>query len=90
MTLAEAYQIASSKGHQVEFCEAFYSSLNKRHSEEDAINEALSKIESIQSPNNSMIVKNAYAISFQQALQSGASEAEARMMAIQSVPRRKG
>jgi len=89
MTLVEAYKEASSKGHEKEFSEAFYLALNSRKSEQEAIAEAMAKIHSIPSVNETMRAKDAYSRAFQQAIDDGKDENQARIFALQSVPRRK-
>lgn len=83
MNLAEAYQIASENGRQKEFCEALYAALSRRMSESQAVEEALGKVRN-QVPNKLAMSKNAYAAAFQRAIDDGASEEQARMIALQS------
>jgi hypothetical protein len=89
MTLTEAYALAYSKGHQAAFSNALYEGLKNRMSESDAITYALGKIAEIKKPDEVALAKMSYAEAFKRALDKGMSENEARMTALQFVPRRK-
>jgi len=89
MTQLQAYKNACSRGHAKEFAMAFQQALRNRMSEADAVNFAISKVEEIPTNDEKAIAKMAYADAFNQAIRDGMSENQARMVALQSVPRRK-
>jgi hypothetical protein len=89
MTQIQAYKNACLKGHAKEFAMAFKEALRNRMSEVDSINFAINKVEEIPTKDEKAIAKMAYADAFNQAIKDGMSENQARMIALQSVPRRK-
>lgn len=89
MTVIDAYNEADSKGHAKEFANAFYQALKSRMSEQDALNFAIQKVSEIPTVNDAAMSKAAYARAFRKALEDGMDEMQARMLALQAVPRRR-
>lgn len=88
MTLTEAYNKAREDGHADEFAKAFHDAITKRMSEVDAMNLAISHVSSMPSKNEEMRSRMAYVQAFNEAIENGMDEGQARMIALQSVPRR--
>jgi len=89
MNVTQAHALACEKGRGPEFFQEYYYALRAKLSNQDAIWRALEQIRKLPSKKDMSAARQAYAQAFQEALDKGMSETDARLSALQSVPRRR-